>query len=495
MGKPLNISMTSPFSVNTVTGTLLLASSIKIEGNDGHNAVAIGYQAGYTGQGNSSVTIGYQAGAGPGSTGPNDGSVAIGFQAGYTGQGLSSVAIGIQAGSAGQGDGSVSIGSNAGELNQNPLCIAMGREAGQNNQHDGSIAIGSKAGRTGQGDLIGYAVAIGVSAGEYNQSNDAVAIGYYAGYTGQGESAIAIGFQAGCTGQGSSSIAIGSLAGDNNQIANSIVLNATGSSLSAPTPSLYVAPISSSGTIVLAPPTPTNFLLYDTTTHEITYGDGSGIGGGGAANTATYQFLVSDSTGVGNLNNGVANPASVIYDISSPLTTIANPDSTITFTVNGSPQLYIEYTGPGRIQITLNSEGVIEYQSLIGPVSSPLLAIFTDSPTNDYYQSGIQLLCLKNPNLALPATALTATIGQSAMMNQGAVYDSSAYMGGFSGSTSMTTGDKLYFTQITNGYFNSSGGTPATPAWLSGFTAQPINHYYFQLVTATINMNCVRMSS
>lgn len=215
--------------------------------------------------------------------------------------------------------------------------------------------------------------------------------------------------------------------------------------------------------------------------------------GGGGANTATYQFFVSDSTGVGNLNNGVANPASVIYDISSPLTTIANPDSTITFTVNGSPQLYIEYTGTGRIQITLNSEGVIEYQSLIGPISSPLPAIFTDSPTNDYYQSGIQLLCLKNPTPLFPsALALTATIGQSAMMNQGAVYDSSAYMGGFSGSTSMTTGDKLYFTQITNGYFNSSGGTPA---WLSGFTAQPINHYYFQLVTATINMNCVRMSS
>ena len=51
--------------------------------------MALGYQAGFTGQNPYSVAIGYQAGF----TGQGTGSVAIGYRAGYTGQAPYSIAI------------------------------------------------------------------------------------------------------------------------------------------------------------------------------------------------------------------------------------------------------------------------------------------------------------------------------------------------------------------------------------------------------------------
>lgn len=85
---PLNINMTSPFSVNPVSGEFIIDSTVKVEGGP-TGSIAIGYQAGQTGQGNN--------------TGNSGLSIAVGVQAGQYNQYLSSIAIGYQAGQTGQG--------------------------------------------------------------------------------------------------------------------------------------------------------------------------------------------------------------------------------------------------------------------------------------------------------------------------------------------------------------------------------------------------------
>ena len=125
--------------------------------------------------------------------------------------------------------------------------LAFGRGAGTSSQGNGAIAIGWQAGNAGQG------------AGS-------VALGEYAGLENQGTRSVAIGERSGQYGQGAYAIAIGLYAGQDNQHANSIILNASGGSFNSDgTSRFYVNPIRNDST-------PSNVLLYNTTTKEVTYG-------------------------------------------------------------------------------------------------------------------------------------------------------------------------------------------------------------------------------
>jgi hypothetical protein len=216
-------------------------------------------------QGFGSIAIGQEAQLSSGATG----SIAIGYQAGYTGQGGNTgyaVAIGYQAGQTGQAERGVAMGYQAGASGQNPDAIAIGSSAGYDFQGENAIAMGFGTGQYLQG---GNAVAIGNAAGLITQSTLAVAIGTSAGQITQSSAAVAIGYSAGNSTQGSNAIAIGQYAGYSSQAANSIILNASGVTLNSATFGFYVNPVGSSTDITLP-----NTLYYDTLSSEIKYSTG-----------------------------------------------------------------------------------------------------------------------------------------------------------------------------------------------------------------------------
>ena len=97
--------------------------------------------------------------------------IALGSQAGQTGQGGSSIAIGTQAGRTGQRDNAIAIGTQAGFFNQNVQAVALGYYAGSSGQTAGAVAIGWQAGQTGQGNS---SIAIGKGAGTSFQANSTI---------------------------------------------------------------------------------------------------------------------------------------------------------------------------------------------------------------------------------------------------------------------------------------------------------------------------------
>ena len=234
-----------------------------------------------------------------------------------------------------QGSNAIAIGNLAGQSNQgNYGSIAIGLSAGQYDQSVRSIAIGPYAGQSNQGYLGTYnAIAIGPSAGQYNQNGNCIAIGQSAGNTNQGLSgyyAIAIGNQAGYSNQGSNTIAIGSLAGYLDQAANSIILNATGSALDNTTPSTFtVKPIRNQVDVSNC-----SSLFYQVDSGEIVYGANGGTAGipGGPTNALQYN------NGAGGLDGS----ANLIYDDS--ITTLSL-NGTLNFaTVNNSVAIMVNST-------------------------------------------------------------------------------------------------------------------------------------------------------
>lgn len=209
-------------------------------------------------------------------------------------------------------------------------------------------------------------------------------------------------------------------------------------------------------------------------------------GSGSGTKTATYQFSLVDTNGIGNQQTGTELISIFSYAISA-LSAIASSDPTITFVYNSSPDPNIQYTGPGTIQITMQNEGSVRYQCSTNNPTGPFTpAIFTNNSTNNYYQSGVKLTCLKELG---PGSA--TTIGSTAMLNQGAIIRDATYIGAFCGASFLATGDKIYFNAQTNAYFNSNG---TTPTWLTPFTPAAINSTYFNLLTVKITMNCVRIN-
>ena len=103
--------------------------------------------------------------------------------------GFNNVAIGENAGLTGQGSNAIAVGSGAGETFQGFETVAVGNQAGQSDQGFEAVAVGSRAGSTVQG---GSAVAVGGHAGSTFQGSSAVAIGYKAGETNQVANSIVI---------------------------------------------------------------------------------------------------------------------------------------------------------------------------------------------------------------------------------------------------------------------------------------------------------------
>ena len=218
--------------------------------------------------------------------------IAIGTEAGTTGQQLGGIAVGVNSGNTNQLGNAVAIGTGAGATNQAASAVAIGNGAGNGNQAGSAVAIGQAAGNITQ---AANAVAIGLVAGNNGQQANAVAIGTAAGATNQAASAVAIGAGAGNTTQAANAVAIGQNAGVNKQGANSIVIGpfagenndnlagtATGSILiladqvfgntigtgANAFPGLFISPIRAPA----APTATTVPLAWDTTAKEVVSG-------------------------------------------------------------------------------------------------------------------------------------------------------------------------------------------------------------------------------
>ena len=192
--------------------------SFSLNINNPTNTVAIGAYAGNYNQGGNAVAFGFNAGAANQGTG----AVAIGALAGMSAQGTFGVAIGMNAGNNVQGQAAVAIGAAAGFSGQLANAVAIGPSAAgiqpttqlrsllgmtgpistyvNNTAYTGFtgffISTSGFLGVTGaqQG---ANAIAVGSSAGAYNQTTGAIAIGQNAGLLAQSLNSIAIGSNAG----------------------------------------------------------------------------------------------------------------------------------------------------------------------------------------------------------------------------------------------------------------------------------------------------------
>ena len=190
-------------NIQDFSGDVQIRGTTFIKANSNTNNIAIGTNAGSTGQGANTVAVGLEAGQ---ST-QGAQAVAVGYLAGETGQGTQAVAVGRQAGLTSQGAAAVAVGDLAGRYNQGAHATAVGYYAGYTSQGDSAVAVGNEVGKTSQGI---YTVAVGVNTGS----------------TGQGARSVAVGNAAGQTSQGTRAVAIGNTAGRYNQSADSIVISA-----------------------------------------------------------------------------------------------------------------------------------------------------------------------------------------------------------------------------------------------------------------------------
>jgi len=301
-------------------------NQVDVKGNGG---VALGYAAGYTGQGLRAVSVGYQAGqygqgiasiaigASAGQTGQGSNSIAIGTNAGQTGQASNAIAIGSSAGSTGQYPNTVAIGTFSGKINQKEYAVAIGFYAGSSEQQTNAVAIGQSSGFMGQQT---NAIAIGQSSGLVGQQTDAIAIGTGAGGLNQASSAIAIGSFAGYTGQGTNSIAIGANAGVVSQPNYTTIINATSEALNGvtgQTGSFYVAPVRSDNTQTLG-------LAYNTSTKEIV--------------TSTALSSTGSTGSTGNTGNtgptGPTGPGNGVASLNPYASFVTNKGATAFQTIN-----------------------------------------------------------------------------------------------------------------------------------------------------------------
>jgi hypothetical protein len=202
----------------------------------------------------------------------------------------------------------------------------------------------------------------------------------------------------------------------------------------------------------------------------------SATGGGGSLGTAAYRCFVLDPNGKGNTVDGAVAFGSLNM---SNLTSTFN-DPSVTFAISNNT---LVYTGSGTVQVTISNGNPLEYSCWIGPLPSSSPAIFTDSFSNAYYQSGIQLFCCKNNPFNY--------FGASAMLNQGAVSVPGKYTGHISGTTTMVNNDFIYLFGVTNTYFNTTG---SSPAWNNQSFSASANTYFFQLGNMILNINAVRMN-
>ena len=295
-------------------------------GSQLEDAVSIGTRAGMTGQGQDSLAILRESGQ----ISQGQECIAIGVQAGQFIQRTQSISAGTRAGQVHQQQGAIAIGFESGQQEQQLFSVALGYQAGNQNLGVNSLVCGTQAGFTNcseQSVCVGYrsaytncgqlvvslgseaayqnasqnVIAIGQQAAYQNANPYCIAIGYQAGYQNQGISelpigkSIAIGFQAGMISQGDSSVAIGNSAGVNNQADNSIILNASATTLDAPTTGLFIKPINQRDTDESY-----YTIHYRPSTSEVVYGLSNnstpGIVQMFAGSSAPHGFLLCDGS-------------------------------------------------------------------------------------------------------------------------------------------------------------------------------------------------------
>ena len=204
-GNTNSIAIGTDAGIEQQTATIAIGHDAGNSGQD-RSAVAIGRGAGQIDQGRSSIAIGRYAAADD----QSEEAIAIGYYAGNSEQRYHAIAIGAGAGNTDQSYSAVAIGNQAGNYNQGTTSVAIGSGAGNEDQQDEAVAVGAYSGNYNQGQ---HAVAVGYEAGNQDQGWASVAIGEQAGYIDQDFRAIAIGRWAGEENQGQQTVAIGALAG------------------------------------------------------------------------------------------------------------------------------------------------------------------------------------------------------------------------------------------------------------------------------------------
>ena len=277
--------------------------------------------------------------------------IAIGHEAGKSGQSTDSIAIGQRAGEIDQSLNSICIGLEAGKESQQASCIAIGERAGRMYQQNNSIAIGFEAGRNDQSNNC---IAIGYNSAYSYQGNHSIAVGHEAGKDNMGINSVAIGHDSGKDHLGENSIAIGYLAGETNEndYDNTIILNATGAALnSSSAGGLFINPIREVSN--------DRVLQYNVTNKEITYSD-----------TVTAGSITSGSImpNVGNFDLGSTtlrwnNVYSTSLNVAGTISTmyIKSPENQTASNPQAAAQLRLESgnnVGGGNSEILIQPYGI-----------------------------------------------------------------------------------------------------------------------------------------
>lgn len=263
----------------------------------------------------------------------------------------------------------IAIGISAGSFNQQQKSVAIGYDAGKSYQAAQAIAIGFAAGYNQQKS---DAIAIGSSSGYTNQNSYAVAIGANAGQTNQKQSSIAIGDGAGNYNQGNNSIAIGTSAGRNNQHEYTIILGTQNDYTelnSQRSGSFYVAPINSNNAITLA-------LGYDAANKEIVTSTGIGTGVGTNSVWMYYGSNISIPSGNNQQLTWTGTTTNSTVGTGSDLTTWTSPAKlwikvTVIVRVNPTNRFTIFATSVGNTIPTINSLSIAQGGS-VGTITPAL---------------------------------------------------------------------------------------------------------------------------
>ena len=277
----------------------------------------------------------------------------------------------------------VFLGSSAGHLSLNRSTLD-------------SIGIGSLAGA----DIQNFTVNIGGNAGAgINNASSITSVGYNTANNNTKEGATIYGYNAGVWRAGAGATLIGAFAGYSNCAASTIVINATMSSINGDIAnSFYVAPIRSNSGI--------STLVYNPSTFEITYNDGSIFSSLTTSSIYTNSMIASTIYGSGDglrlVNVSSINGASVLSSIAVGGTTYA-----------------VQYNNSG----TLGGDSGLTYQSGVLYTSSfstttvainsykPLLFTYGDSYFNTNFIMGDQANITGPSFIAFPTNFFIGSLG------------------------------------------------------------------------------------
>jgi hypothetical protein len=389
------------------------------------------------------------------------------------------VAIGDQAGQTGQQNYTIAIGAGAGGSNQSSGGIAIGGAAGAANQGSSTVAIGSNAGQANQSQRT---VAVGFAAGQNNQGENAVALGTFAGNNGQAANSIAINATGMNTPLNPTNAGFYVNPVRNASAANSLFYDAS-------TKEITYGTASASGVPYTGATGPVNLGAYNLTVNGLTLGKGAGSNNGvntafgasalaanttGAYNTAIgFQVLANNTTGNNNhalgfqalAANTSGNRNTAFGEASLPRNTTGSDNVAIGLTALfrnttadnniaiGTQALGNSLTGSNNIAIgsqaltgnsTSSNNTAVGYQSLketSGSDNTALGRLSLMGNTTGSFNTAVGSLADVNSNNLSNTTA----IGYGAR-----VLANNTIQLGADGSSFVTNGVNIYTTAITN---------------------------------------------